>query len=144
MTTQRPSPVVPVAIGILLTAVLLAALGYLASQRRQAQSGPPNLTLLGPARGQVVDSPLVIRFASGAPIRLTPNGWLAGRWHLHARVNGIEHMPAAADISASDSTYDWVVPAVPRGRASVRLGWADLRHREVTGGRTNEIDIVVR
>lgn len=144
MPESRPSPIVPVAIGIVLTAALLIGLGYLASQRRNAPSGPPSLTLLAPAHGQVVDSPLVLRFASTLPITATPNGWLAGQWHLHARVNGIEYMPAAADISAGDTAYAWVLNAVPRGSVSIQMGWADLRHREAVSSRTAEIHVIVQ
>jgi hypothetical protein len=144
MSAPPPRSLLPVFIGIALTAVLLAGLAYLSSVRRNARPIAPTLTILQPAPGAAVDSPLVVQFTSSAPLVLTPSGWTSGTWHLHARVNQLEYMPAAAEITTLDSSYQWVLPAVPRGAASIKLGWADQRHRETSIGSSDVVRTTIR
>ncbi len=134
----------PVIIGIALTVVLLFALGYLAQQRRHAAPLAQPVEIVAPVPQQVVDSPFVVRFKTTEPLALQPTGWGTERLHLHARVSGIEYMPAAAEITQTDSIFAWTLPAVPRGTHIVRIGWADLHHRELAAGRSPEFTITVR
>ena len=124
----------PVFIGIALTLAFLAGLAWLAQNRRNAAPLALPIDIITPADQAAVDSPLVIRFTTREPLALHPSGWGTGRLHLHARVSGIEHMPAAADIVQTDSIFIWTLTAVPRGTQSFKLGWADQRHRELSGG----------
>ena len=132
---DAPNRLLPVLIGMALTVVLLAALGYLANLRRNAVSSPPTLTVIAPAMAPA-DSPLIIRFTSTAPLELTSNGWVSSQWHLHARVNDVEYMPAAAEITTDGAGYRWTLPAVRRGPVTFHLGWADQAHREIASSRT--------
>jgi hypothetical protein len=141
--TAAPKPLLPVFIGVALTVVLLGVLGYLAQLRRNAEPAPPALTILSPG-ATPADSPFTIRFESSQRLHLGTSGWASGQWHLHARVNGIEYMPAAAEVSDSGSIYRWEIPAIGRGRLSYSLGWADRAHRPVVHGRTPAIETVLR
>ena len=124
----------PVFIGIALTVVFLVGLAWLAQSRRNAAPLALPIEVIGPADGAVVDSPLVVRFRTRETLALHPTGWGTGRLHLHARVSNVEYMPAAAEIVPADSVFTWILPAVPRGRHTLKLGWADQRHRELSAG----------
>ncbi|HEY0305371.1 MAG TPA: hypothetical protein VGC44_10365 [Longimicrobiales bacterium] len=134
----------PVFIGVALTGLLLIVLGVLAARRRNAAPLAQPINLIVPIEQQAVDSPLVVRFTTPEPLSLHPTGWGTDRLHLHARVSGVEYMPAAAEITRSDSIFNWTLPAVPRGTHTIRIGWADLHHRELSAGRTPQITITVR
>ena len=137
--------ILPVIIGMGLTIVLLIVLGYIAQQRRQQQSvAAPVLRVLYPAPGASVDSPLVIQFATTAPLALQPTGWGAGNLHLHAMVNGVEYMPAAAEITRGDSAYHWTIAPVARAPIELYLGWADQRHRALGAGASDTITATLR
>lgn len=135
MEPRRPN-ITAVVIGMLLTMLLLIALRYLAIKRGREPIGVPALTIVAPNPNSAVDSPLIVRFSSSQPIALHPTGWGTGQLHLHARVNGAEHMPAANDISRADATYAWTLHAVGRGPFIVQIGWADRHHRELATGKT--------
>ena len=135
----------PVLIGVAITGLFLVGLGYLASTRRNAQSmTPPTIVLLAPQDGAAVDSPLVVRFTTQAPVELGPSGWGTAQLHLHARIGNIEHMPAAADITRSADTLIWTFPTVPTGTHTLKLGWADLSHRELATGASSPATITIR
>ena len=145
MTEQSTAArLLPVFIGVGLTVLLLIALGYLAERRRNAEPLAQPIRVLAPATGQVVDSPLVLRFTTSESLAQHPTGWGTERLHLHARVGGIEHMPAAADIEKRDSVFAWTLSGVPRGTHTITMGWADLHHRELSAGRTPELTVTIR
>jgi hypothetical protein len=133
----------PVFIGIGLTILFLVGLAYLADRRRNVQPDAQSIDLLEPAAGAVVDSPLVARFATAAPLTLSASGWGTRQLHLHARVDGVEYMPAAADIVREGDVFVWVLPAVRKGPHTLRVGWANLAHRELSTGAA-EVHITVR
>ena len=145
--TQQSSVIkrlLPVIIGIALTVVLLAGLAYISQMRRNAPTAPPQLTILAPAEGVAADSPLVIRFSSERDLRLAHSGWAAGNYHLHAHVNGVEHMPAARDIVERDGQYLWTISGAARGLLHIHLGWADHAHRPVASGGSATISTQLR
>ena len=145
MTEQSTAArLLPVFIGVGLTVLLLIALGYLAERRRNAPPLAQAIHVVQPASGAAVDSPLVLHFTTSESLSLQPTGWGTERLHLHARVGGIEYMPAAADITMRDSVFTWTLPGVPRGTHAITLGWADLRHRELSAGRTPELSVTIR
>ena len=140
-TVQRLAPVF---IGVAITGLFLIGLGYLAKQRRDAQPAAQSVVITWPATAASVDSPLVVRFVTKAPLRLTENGWGTGQLHLHARIDNTEHMPAATDITQVADTFVWSFPAVTRGAHSVKIGWADLAHRELSAGASPTIEVTIR
>lgn len=133
----------PVFIGIGLTILFLIGLAYLADRRRNAEPLVESIKLLDPTPGAVVDSPLVVRFATTAPLALSESGWGTRQLHLHARVDGVEYMPAAADIVREDSVFVWTLLAVRKGPHTLRIGWANLAHRELNTGAA-EVDFSLR
>ncbi|HEY0672244.1 MAG TPA: hypothetical protein VGD27_08265 [Longimicrobiales bacterium] len=137
--------ILPVIIGIVLTGILLIGLGYIAKKRQSRELETiPQLTIVQPGPGEALDSPLVVRFASTRPIELKSTGWGTGTLHLHAHVNHVEHMPAAADITRADTLYLWQLPAVPRGPLILHLGWADQRHRALGTGASDSVRATLR
>ena len=127
-----------------LTGVLLACLAYAARLRNAAElEMAPQLSITAPAEGAVVDSPLVVRFTAAHPLDLMETGWGHDGFHLHASINGVEYMPAAADIVAQGPQYAWTIHA-PRGPASLYLGWADHMHRALQKGMTDTIHTIIR
>ena len=131
----------PVFIGVFLTATLLAVLAYLASKRIAEISAVPTLSIISPKMNEAVDSPLVVRFTASTPVALRPTGWGVANLHLHAWVNDQQIMPAAADIhDLGAMMYEWKMPAVGRDRAiRLHLGWADMAHKPVPEGNSDEI-----
>lgn len=146
MTEHQPqgAKLLPVVIGIGLTIVLLAGLAYISNMRRNAPTLAPQLTIVTPRDNEAVDSPLVIRFTSERPIKLAHSGWAAANFHLHAHVNGVEHMPAARDIEEHNGEYRWTLSAVGRGPLHIRMGWADHAHRAVSSGATDTVRASLR
>lgn len=144
MDQPQPARLLPVIIGIALTIVLLAGLAYISNMRRDVATTAPQLAILAPVSDAAVDSPLVILFTSERTIALGHNGWAAGSYHLHADINGVEHMPAARDITRNGDQYAWTIHAVPRGPIRIRLGWADMQHRAVVSGATDTVQAVIR
>ena len=127
----------PVLIGMTLAIIMMAGLGYLSAKLRNREKATvPTLRVLSPQPGDTVGSPLKVRFASSERIELQPTGWGARSLHLHARINGTEYMPAAADIQAADSVYVWTFTDLPKGQTTVELGWADHLHREIASGKS--------
>jgi hypothetical protein len=142
---QRPN-FVPVVIGMALTCLLLAALGYLANRRAKVRyEPPPALSVITPTTGMAVDSPLLLRFTTGHHLDLRASGWGHDNYHLHAVVNGVEIMPAAADIVAADSLeYDWTLAGIPKGAAAIHLAWADHAHRPLRQGASDTVRVILR
>ena len=137
--------IAPVLIGIAITIVFMVGLAYLARSRRAAGSAtPPQLQLIMPRGNAVVDSPLVIRFVSTEPLALQPGGWGARNLHIHARINDIEHMPAAGDIAVADSGYLWTLASAAKGQAVLEIGWADHAHRELAAGKSDVVTVTIR
>jgi hypothetical protein len=135
----------PVVLGIGLTCAFLLLIGYAASKRRAMEPvALPQLKIVAPAAGDVVDSPLVVRFTSPHALALQPSGWGYEGFHLHAWINGVQHMPAAADIRQVDGeTYDWVLASVRNGGATISLGWADQAHRDRRQSSSDTISISI-
>lgn len=140
--TEAPQSksIAPVVVGIVLTMVFLAALAYVANKRQSEQAAVPALEIVSPVSGASIDSPLVVTFGSSRPIELGPTGWGVAGLHLHAWVNDVQYMPAAADITAAgESRYRWSLPTVARGPLTIRLGWADAQHRPLSAGSTADV-----
>jgi hypothetical protein len=145
MTDPAAKKIVPVLIGIALTIILLIFLAYISSQRRQhVVLAVPDLQIVSPLSSAAIDSPLTMRFRSTEPLELRDDGWGVRNLHLHARINDVEHMPAAADIQSEDSLYVWILPAVRAGRVTIQLGWADQAHRELSRGASAVAHVTIR
>ena len=135
----RPS-LLPVVIGFSFAGILLLAVSYWATQRQKNPSAetPPALTLLSPARDTVITDTFTIQFRTGSPLRLGPAGWAAGRYHLHALLDGVELMPGAADIrQLPEGSYSWTFTMARPG--AFQLVWALPNHTRLRQGATDPI-----
>ena len=132
-SVSRPSPL-PAIIGISLAGALILVLGFWVSRRQPADDRQPEVHLISPGSDTTTDGSLRLQFQTTRPLELQPTGWGAGRFHLHALVNGVERMPAARDILAlPGGDYQWLLPDLPDS-AQVQLVWALPTHQRLTEG----------
>ena len=137
--------IAPLLLGFGLTSALLLVIGYAASQRRAATLEPPPITIATPSPGAVIGTPLIVRFETARPIALRSSGWGFQRFHLHAWINGIEYMPAAADIRPIDQhTYEWTFAGIQPGSAELQLAWSDQAHRKWPSGSSAVVSFRIR
>jgi hypothetical protein len=132
--------------GLVAVGLFVLLLGFWVASREAAvpPPGPEPLVLLEPAEGDVVASPIVLRFRTAAPLDIGRTGWGAGPYHVHAEVDGREIMPAAADIEPlEDGAYAWTLHRVEPGERAVRLTWSDPAHRVLEQGASRVVRIVV-
>jgi hypothetical protein len=105
-------------LGFVFAGVLLLVIGFWTAQRQQNPPADtvPVVTLLSPASDTAVGGALTVSFETSAPRRPGPAGWAAGRYHLHALLDGIELMLGANDIhQLRTGTYSWTVNGVRPG-----------------------------
>jgi hypothetical protein len=130
---------------MLLVAVWLLLSGGGMIGGAEAGAPPPALTLIAPVSGASVSGPLVLRFrADNTRLLSSPSGWGANGFHLHASINGVEVMPAPADILPSDGEYSWTLENPPVGEVTVQLLWSDGQHRAVGAGASQAASVTVR
>jgi hypothetical protein len=123
----------PAIIGFLFAGALILAAGFLASRGTRSEPGAvPPLRIVAPA-ADTVANPVVLEFSTPAPLTLTAAGWTARDMHLHLMLDGVEIMPAAADITATDSTFLWRLPPLEPGRHTLFLTWAGRHHGNLPG-----------
>ena len=138
----RPS-LLPVVLGFVFAGILLLAVSFWATSRQNnpVVETPPSLTLLSPAGDTAAKDSLTVRFKTGVPLRLGPAGWAAGRFHLHALLDSVELMPAAADIHHTpEGSYSWTITPLRPG--SFQLIWALPNHTRLTENATQPIRLL--
>jgi hypothetical protein len=143
---HRDPGLVPAVIGFILAGVGILALGLWLGLRERTPA-TPQLTLVAPTASEAVDGPVYLLFdVDRSRMRIGPGGWGIGQLHVHAWVNGREIMPAAADIElvGNPSRYRWTLGVLPPGEHTVRVGWSDVRHREVEAGSSEVVHFTVR
>ncbi len=147
-----PQPtVLPAVIGIVVIGVAVLVLGFWVDARRNAEgvggeTAPlPQITLVEPAPGAVVASPIPVIFEVPVRLRWVAGGWQAGRLHIHAGVNGRELMPGSRDIEPlGQNRYRWTLPALPAGEHTLRLFWSGPDHRPIEAGASESITVQAR
>jgi hypothetical protein len=133
-------------VGFALGGVLILALGFWLGTRPRTPA-IPQLTLVEPSPGEVVDQPLVVIFdVAGARIRIGPGGWGYGTLHLHVWVDELEIMPGPDDIEyvGPPARYRWTLSPVAPGERALRIGWSDIRHRPIEEGASAAARITIR
>ncbi len=137
-------------LGIAGGAMLVAALAVLVAggpgDDGQAVAGVPSpLVLISPVDGAAVAGPVELVFtASGADLAPNPTGWGAEGFHVHAELDGVERMPAMADIRRMGDRYAWTLADPPTGAITVRLLWSDSRHRPVPDGASEAVTVTIQ
>ena len=124
----------PAIIGFLIAGAALLLISFLANQDGTAGDvALPALHILQPSTSDTVVNPLELRFVTPAALSLTAQGWTVNGVHLHLLVDGDELMPAAADITATDSAYIWRLPVLAPGAHRLYLTWAGRHHGNLAG-----------
>ena len=147
-TNSSASPLVKLvgALGILMvaTGVVVAMVQALRPDAGTAAGEIPAITLLTPQPGDSLSAPIIAHFRAGDRLELGPMGWASDDLHLHAYVDSVEVMPAAADIEENaDGTFTWHIPA-ESGAHTLQLSWAGMHHGSITDGASEVVHIVVR
>ncbi len=145
-----PHSVLPTVLGILLVGIVVLVIGFWIDARRSDTGNPagptvPQITLIEPTAGAVVESPLPVLFETPVRLRWVAGGWQAGQLHVHAEVSGSELMPGARDIQPlGENRYRWTLPALPAGEHTLRLFWSSPDHRPIQEGQSATVEIIVR
>lgn len=148
MIAHEPAPLAAKVIGLLLAGLAILALGFWVNARGGDERDVAErlaITLLSPAAGDTVASRPVLRFETRARLRPAPEGWRAGRLHIHAVVDGVEHMPTAADLrQIGMNRYEWRLPAFAPGPHRAFLQWSGPGHEPITTGASRAVEFIVR
>jgi hypothetical protein len=132
--TARGGARIPAIAGFLVAGAAVLLIGFLFGERGPSERAPlPPLRILEPASGDVVRHPVTLRFTTPAELRLTRSGWTAGELHLHLMVDDRELMPAAADITAAETSFSWRLPPLTPGTHRIYLTWAGRHHGNLAG-----------
>ena len=141
----EPSGLAPTIFGILLAGLAVLTIGMWVGGRDSGEDALPKLELIAPADGDTIDAPFAVTFGTNARLVKAPEGWRAGRLHLHARIDGVEHMPAAADVEVlGDGRFIWRIPGIDAGVHEVKLLWSDPEHRPLEDGSSETARVVLR
>ena len=142
----EPSGLAPTIFGILLAGLAVLTIGMWVGGRDSDGDGAlPRLELVAPADGDTIAAPFAVTFGTNARLVKAPEGWRAGRLHLHARIDGVEHMPAAADVEVlGDGRFIWRIPGIDVGPHQVNLLWSDPEHRPLEEGASETARVYVR
>lgn len=147
----QPAPqrrLVAIAAGYALAGAFVLWLGFWVAGRESRPAVPSAhaLVIYDPAPGAVVERPVTLLFETRAPLSLEPAGWVAGRLHLHASVDGVEIMPGPNDIRPLGAgRFRWQLPAtVAAGTRQIQLYWAGPDHRPLVDGASAPVRIEVR
>lgn len=148
---QKPVRAVPDRLlGLLGAAMLVLALVVLIRGGAEDDGGrplapPPAVRLLEPAAGATLDAPLAVVFEVDREMERMSSGWGVEGYHIHLQLDGLELMPASADIEPrGDRTYRWSVGPLEPGEHRLRLFWSDANHAPVEGGESEAIGIRAR
>lgn len=105
----------------------------------------PALEMVSPSQGDSVRGPLLVVFRVPGEMEMRPGGWGVGDYHVHLALDGVELMPAAADIERlGEWEYRWTVGMPAPGSHTLRLLWSGLDHRPIEETATPPVRVEVR
>lgn len=133
--------------GMILAALVLLVLGGVGDGdgRPAGTEDPPPLDLISPADGATVEGPLEVVFRTSGQMEPLPGGWGVGDHHVHLELDGVELMPADADIERLDGgQYRWSLPGTGPGPHALRLLWSGPDHRPMPETATPLVRVQVR
>ena len=132
-----------------LALVLAAVFGTSLLMGGPVDGPPPSgavqpLTIVEPAEGATVASPVALVVQTAAPLQPGPMGWSANGRHLHLRADGSELMAGVGDIApAGPNRYRWTVQ-LPAGAHALRLYWSGADHQAIPQGASQTVRVQVR
>lgn len=108
-------------------------------------AGPPAIVLLSPLDDESVGRPVVVEFATKAPLQRDPTGgWGADGYHLHLRVGPAELMPGPGDVRHHrDDRWQWTVAGLQPGTHALRLHWSGADHRPLDVGASETVEVTI-
>lgn len=128
--------------GMILLALLVLVFGGPGDGAAAAEGAPPELRILAPADGTILDGPLSVDFTSSAELAPQPGGWGTGDLHVHLRLGDRELMAAGETIRRLPAgAYRWTVGPLPAGEHTLRLFWSGADHRPLTNEGTEPIRV---
>lgn len=130
--------------GVMMLLALFVLLQSVISGGDGVAPPAPLLAIVSPTDGSVVDGPLVVQFDVQATMQAQAGGWGVGGYHLHLHLDGLELMPAPADLRPGASGYQWVVGPLEAGTHRMQLYWADEHHRRVEEGASEVVVVEAR
>jgi hypothetical protein len=137
-----------IAAGYAVAGATVLWLGFWVSGREPRVAAMPEaraLVLYEPAGGTLVERPVDLLFRTSAPLRLERQGWVAGDLHVHAMIDGVAHMPGAADIQElGPGRFRYRLSGVGAGTRTVQLVWAGRDHVESGAGASAPVTFQVR
>jgi hypothetical protein len=105
---------------------------------------PPVVEIVAPADGAVLSGPLEVVFRVPARLSMRPGGWGVGDFHLHLSLDGVELMPATADLEpVGEGEYRWRVGRLEPGTHPLHLLWSGRDHRPLPETRTATVRVTV-
>lgn len=149
--TRATKPLAPRIILLLVAGAILLAIGLWTGgnggngRPAAPTAAPAPLVIVEPGDSAEVSAPLDVTFTTDAPLRLTPAGWQASHYHLHALLDGASVMPGALDIRAlGEQHFRWRIKTVDAGPHTLRLVWARPDHRAIPEGASEEVSFQVK
>ena len=149
-TGDRPRSLVPIVGSFLVGGAFLLIVGFWAGSRR-GESGearvdaPRQIVLLEPDSAATFDGEVPLVFETSQALHFMRDGWMAGRAHLHAYIDGVELMPDRDDLEEiGERRYRWVITGLAPGPHEIRLVWSGPDHRPLAAGGSRPVLIEVR
>jgi len=149
-----------VSIAFVIVALVVLVLALRVERVDLASLDIPQLTLLEPREGTVVQGPIEFTFEVGGPFRPGPDGWGVGPLHIHMvqgrreymprfgplhihMVQGRrEYMPRFDDIrQVAAGRYVWTMPPFADGEHTFRLVWATDTHGAIPDGASEPVTV---
>jgi hypothetical protein len=146
---DRNRPLTPTVMLLLVLGAILLAIGLWTGGNDRglstAPAAPAQLTIVDPVDSAEVAAPLEVTFSTTAPLHLTPTGWQATRYHLHALIDGTSVMPGALDLhDLGEGHFRWRIKGMAPGSHTLRLVWARPDHRAIPEGASDEVEFELR
>jgi len=109
------------------------------------QVDAPVLELVQPKHGITVQTEnLPVVFRVEGELRQSAGGWGLDSLHLHLSFDGVELMPAPADIEPlPGGLYRWTLAKPEPGLHTLRLLWSGPDHRAIRGAESRTVQVRV-
>lgn len=106
-------------------------------------AAPPQLTIVEPAAGAEVASPVTVTFDSGEALEADGSA-RGGTLHVHLKAGPLELMSSPGTLRPAGATrYRWTLALEP-GEHTLRMYWSGADHQPLGGGASAPVTVRVR